>query len=544
MAGKPKSMSMVKQLLILHQQGKGRKTIARLLGISKNTVKAYQEKLSAILNANKAQKWTINELIKLPEPELEAKFHPGNPAYKDHRFDRLKPHLDYYLNELTRVGVGRKLLWEEYRQQDPDGYSYSQFCFHLHQHLIASKPSMVLQHKPAEKLFIDFAGKKLSYADKDSGEQIQCHVFAASLPYSDFGFAMAVRTQSTQDFIHALTCCLQAIGGVPKALVPDNLKTAVDQSDPYEPDINRVMEDFANHYGAVVFPARVKKPRDKALVENQVKLVYSRVYARLRNTTFFDLQSLNQAIKEKMKAHNQTRMQRKPYCREEQFLAEEKGRLMPLPRERFQLKYYAELKVEKNNHVNLRRENHYYSVPYHLIGQRVKIIYTQSMVYIYHKGNQVAVHPRSTRGVTQSPYTTVPDHLCSQHQHYNSLSPDYYIKQARDKSAVLTALIKLIFAQDRYPEQLYKTCDGLLSLFRKSKREEFDKACQIAIDHQNYSYKFVKNILANKMIQQHQQSDQPGKPLPSHHNIRGKKHYQQLELNFNPKPKSNNNESN
>lgn len=280
-------MSQIKQLILLDQQGKGKKTIARTLGMSRNTVKTYLDKLK-LLTEKQENPIPVKDLIKLEDPVLEAKFHPGNPAYKDARFDLFKDKVDFYLKELKRQGVNKKLLWEEYKQEITLTYSYSQFCFHLDQHQKASKGSMVLEHKPGEKLFIDFAGKKLSYQDKGAGELVQCQVFVACLPYSDYCFAMAVKSQNTEDFLYALSCCLEDIGGVPQVLVPDNLKAAVVKANQYEPTINRAMEDFANHYGATVIPARPRKPQDKALVENQVKLIYSRVYAKLRNTQFFD----------------------------------------------------------------------------------------------------------------------------------------------------------------------------------------------------------------------------------------------------------------
>ncbi len=530
MAGKPKPMGQIKQLILLHQQGKGRKTIARTLGISKNTVKVYLEKLKSLTTIKDGKGYIIEELFRMEDPVLEAKFHPGNPAYKDDRYEDFKTRLDYYLEELKVKGVNKKLLWEEYRAAKPDGYGYSQFCYHLHQQQIAGKPSMVLEHKPAEKLFIDFAGKPLSYVDKSSGEVIKCQVFTACLPYSDYSFVMAVKSQSTEDFLYALSCCLHDLGGVALALVPDNLKAAVIKTNRYEPEINRALEDFANHYGTTVVPARVRKPKDKALVENQVKIIYSRVYAKLRNMVFFDIHSLNEAIREKVKAHNQTRMQKKPYCREERFLLQEKKYLLPLPTERYQIKYYRELRVAKNNHIYLTQDKHYYSVPYKLIGSKVKVIYTRSMVYIFSKGQQVAVHIRNFH---QGGYSTHKDHLCSQHQHYKDRSPEYYLRQATKKSAVLYELVSRIFQQNRYPEQLYRTCDGLFGLQRKTEPERFQKACQMAIEHQNYSYAFVMNVLENKMTEV--QTDIPDQPLPKHDNLRGKEYYQQLELNYNNK---------
>src|SRR5690606_33701597 len=145
-----------------------------------------------------------------------------------------------------------------------------------------------------------------------------------------------------------------------------------------------------------------------------VKLIYRRVYARLRNVQFFDLNTLNKAITEKVQEHNQTRMQQKPYCREERFLAEEKEHLLPLPQHRFELKYYKQLKVAKNNHVYFSEDKHYYSVPYQYTGKQVKAVYTRTMVYIFFEGKQVAVHIRSYK---QGAYSTNREHLCSHHQH-------------------------------------------------------------------------------------------------------------------------------
>jgi transposase len=520
MAGKPKPMSQIKQLLQLHELGKSKKFIARSLGISKNTVKAYLAKLAA-------SPLNIESLLTLDDPVLEGKFHAGNPAYKDDRFDHFKANLDYFVKELGRVGVTKQLLWEEYKSDYPGGYSHSQFCHHLLQHLIARKPSMVLQHKAGEKLFIDFAGKKLSYVDTDTGEVVPCQVFVACLPYSDYSFVMVVKTQSIDDFLYALRCCLEDLGGVPEALVPDNLKSAIVKASSYEPDVNRAMEDFANHYKTTVIPARARKPKDKALVENQVKLIYTRIYARLRDLTFFDMVSLNKAVKEKTRDHNQTRMQQKPYCREERFLADEKHLLHPLPEAPFDLKYYCDLKVAKNNHIYLAQDKHYYSVPYAHIGQIVKIRYTRSMVYIYTNGQQIAVHIRDYK---QGGYTTDKEHLCSAHRHYLDRSPDYYLNKSKVRSEALNQLMGHLFAQNRHPEQLYRTCDGLLNLQRKTDPKIFDKACLIAIDQQTYTYIVVLNIIKHKMTEETE--TKPSQPLPTHQNIRGKEYYTQTTISF------------
>jgi hypothetical protein len=256
--------------------------------------------------------------------------------------------------------------------------------------------------------------------------------------------------------------------------VPDNLKSAVIISDKYEPKINKALEDFGNHYGASIYPTRAYKPKDKALVENQVKIIYTRVYAELRNQVFFDLELLNQAIAQKVKKHNQTRRQQKPQCREEQFLAEEKNLLSPLPAHPFELKNYARYTVAQNNHIYLGQDKHYYSVAYQYIGRKVEVVYTSKLVKIHTKGECIATHIRDR---IPGKYSTIKEHLCSQYQHYMDRSPTYFKNSARKLSDTFYELVKAIFEQDIYPEQLYITCDGLLSLCTKTDLITFDKAC-------------------------------------------------------------------
>ncbi|MFV0346273.1 MAG: IS21 family transposase [Bacteroidales bacterium] len=521
MAGTPLNMSQVKQILQLHRQNKGRKTIARCLKISKATVKSYLDKLAGI-------KQSIDALLKLEDNELEKLFFSGNPAYKDDRFEVLNKLLDSYLRELKKTGVTRQVLWEEYRQQYPDGYGRSQFSYHIAQHLKKKNPSLPLSHEPGDKLFVDFAGKKLSYVDMETGEIIECQVFVACLPYSDYCFCIAVPSQTIDDFIYALKMCLEDLSGVPKALVPDNLKAAVTKADKYEPEINRTLQDFANHYNMAVVPARARKPQDKALVENQVKLIYSRVYARIRDMQFHSIGELNEAISEHTRKHNQTRMQKRDYCREEHFLSNEKHLLKPLPKNEFEIKYYKEYTLAQNNHILLGQDGHYYSAPYKYIGKKLKVIYTRSLVRIFYNREQIAVHKRDYR---KNVYTTNKDHLCSTHLHYLKRSPEYYKRKAGELSESFSRFVELMFEQDVYPEQLYRSCDGLLSLQRNTDNLVFDKACRIAIEHENYKCGFVKNIIQNKMTSI--KIEEPKSSLPKHNNIRGKEYYNnQLSLKF------------
>lgn len=509
-------MSQIKQLIRMHQQGAKIKTIARVLSMSKNTVKAYLRKLQTMKESPQA-------LLNLEDPVLESRFFAGDPAYCDSRFAFIEHHLDFYVKELERDGVTRKLLWEEYREQVPDGYGLTQFCFHLNQHLTRKSPDMVMEYVPGQKLFVDFAGKGESYIDTATGEVVHCQLFVACLPYSDYGFAIAVPSQKISDFLHALEQAMIFFGGVVEIIVLDNLKSAVTKADRYEPEINRTMEDFANHYGITVMPTRAMRPKDKALVENHVKMFYTQIHARMRNEQHFSLESLNAAILRRVVAHNQTRMQRKNFSRTECFLSHEKPLLKALPAELFEVKSYRNYKVAKNNFIYLASDKHYYSVPHTHIGKKVEVILTRTMVNIYHGGSKIAQHLRSHD--PRVLYVFDPEHLCSSHRFYRDRSPDYYIKRARGISTAFGDLITCKFAVNTPPETLYRSCDGLIRLARNTEATALTKACELALFHGIYTMKYLENVIKNKTYMDiDRQADIS--PLPSHANIRGKEYYQ------------------
>jgi hypothetical protein len=328
------------------------------------------------------------------------------------------------------------------------------------------------------------------------------------------------RHQTTDEFVEALIACLTHLGGAPRILVPDNLKAAVIRANRYQPELNRVLEDFANYYGITVLPARVAKPKDKALCENQVKLLYSRVYAHLRNDEFHDLPSLREAVDRKVREHNQTRMQQKPYCRQERFLAEERPALMALPDKPFEIKYYRWYTVAKNGHIYLSEDRHYYSVPHQWTGQKVQVIYTLTLVSIHIRSLCVATHERN---FTPGGYTSVKEHLPSNLQHWLERSPEYYLGKAGDKSSKLVLFFNGIFADNRPAEHHYRTCDGMLSLQRKTPADVFERALDIALDNKMYSYRSMVNLIRNDA--QNRQEQTVELPLPKHNNIRGKAYY-------------------
>ena len=516
MAAKTISMSTIKQVLRLKAQGKSIKYITRAIGISRNTVKKY-------LRMSEECDFSENQILGCEDEELELLFKGNAKVNKSNRYHHFTEHLDYLLKELQRPHVTRRLLWVEYKKQFPGGYERSQFCYHLHQAEKARKVTMVMSHDPGDMLYVDFAGKTWDVYDGEDGQPSRKQLFVATLGYSQYSYVEAVDSQRTEDFIAALNRCLQYYGGVPKAIVPDNLKAAVIKTDRFEPKLNRVLEDFANHYGTTIVPARSAKPKDKSLVENMVKHSYSHIYGPLRNQKFYDLLSLNEAIAEQLQIYNERPFQRRPYSRYDQFMTQEKTVLTELPESSFQLKKYRRLKVQKNAHVLLSEDHHYYSVPYAYIGKRTRVIYTHSTVSVYFQSKLIALHVRNKRAYK---YTSVAEHLPSHFQNYKDRSPDYYLKWAAKKSPDVLLIIQKMLDRRKHPEQAYRSCDGMKHLVRKTDESIFNKACRIAVEYQCYQYGFIKTLIENGMTDQLLEQNTQSSSIPDHKNIRGKEYYQ------------------
>jgi transposase len=519
MAGTIIEMSTIKQVLQMSRDGLSNRQIAKTIGISRDKVNEY------VKLAEKDSLGIIG-LQKLEDPILERRFHSGNPAYTDERMDAFLEMLPDFVEQLRHKHVTRFMVWEEYRERHPDGYGKSQFFFHLAQNLKAQKPSVsVLHHEPGAELYVDFAGDTLGYVNAETGEYIPMQVFIATLACTDYAFAICVPSQKTEDFLYALRRCLEFYGGVPKIVTPDNLKAAVVKADKYEPTLNKAMEDIGNHYGFVVIPCQPHSPTQKGMVENQVKIIYHRIYAKLRGQTFFSAEELNNVVSILLKAHNQTRMQQRPYSREEHFFAVEKQALKPLPAEPYIMKRYADVTIQQNGHVYLSCDKHYYSVPYTLIGNRAKIIFTTSLVKIFVKGEQVAVHFR----VRNFGYTSKEEHLASSTLAITRRSADYYKHRAEYVSKPLYRLFDSMFGQSNGslpPEYYYKTCDMMLRLQQIYRAKTFNRACEICIENRLFSGKKLENIV--KTIEQTAEDDLfTSTPTPNNHeNMRGRLSFQ------------------
>lgn len=524
MAAKRKAMSTIKQILRLHSQGKAIKFIARSCCVSKNTVKRYLHLIEQLGSTTEA-------ILAMEDPVLESLFSSATKEPDTDRHRHLVSQMPYFQQELTKAGVTRTVLWQEYLANYPSGYGFTQFCVHLQSYRRSISSSIVMSYDPGEVLFVDYAGKTLAYVDKSTGEETKCQVFVATLGYSQYTYIHAFKSQKVADFIDALNKCVAYFGGVPKAIIPDNLKSAVIKSDRYEPTLNRILEDWANHNNTTILPARALKPKDKALVEGAVKIAYSRVYAPLRNQVFTSIYELNEAIERQNGVYNDLKFQRKDFSRHDLFTQTEQAALLALPSSAFTIKKYRTLTVQKNCYVFLGEDQHYYSVPMQYIGQQVEVIYTLDSVSIYYKTSLVAQHRRL---LLKYAYTTVAEHLPSHYHAYKDRSPDYYRKKASEFTGELLTIFNLIFLKKQHPELAYKSCDGLLSLARKTDSRIFQNACKIALLGGRFTYKYILEIITNGAAEHYQEATQPIKiQTPSHENIRGKDFFNQLNNNKN-----------
>ena len=413
MANRLIDMRKVRKVITLHQKGKSKVFISKYLSLSRNTVKKYIA-LYQLLNL------TIEDIDNKSDIELEELFSNTKTQNPSPKLQALYAFFPYMEKELKKTGVTRQLMWEEYYRKHPDGLRSSQFSEHYLRWSRRVNPVMHMNHKAGDKLFVDYAGKPLQITDKDTGEIVEVQFFVAILGASQYTYAEASFSQKKEDFIASVENAFHFFNGVPQAVVPDNLRSAVTKSNRYEPTLNETFVDFAEHYGTAVLPARAYKPRDKSLAEGAVKILYQRIYPAMRNRTFHGLKALNEAIREELKVHNNKKLTGRPTSRLQLFKEIESDKLSALPIERYEIRQIAFATVMQNGHVLLSKDKHYYSVPYQYIRNKVKVMFSPAKVEVYHKYNRIALHKRDYK---QYNYTTVKEHLASTHRFITEWTP-------------------------------------------------------------------------------------------------------------------------
>lgn len=286
-----------------------------------------------------------------------------------------------YVSRLTRKGTSVRKLFKEYHAEYPDGYQLSSFKRAVRQYKFHIKVVGHVEHYAAYQMYIDFADDRLEVVDEMTGETKKAEVFVAILPFIHYIYCEVVCSQHKEDLIKGCENALHYFEGVPAAIVLDNLKAAVTRSDRDKPLINNDFSAFTEHYGCAVYPARVHHPKDKALVENAVKLLYRSVYLDIEGMTFASLEELNTTIHISLLDFNEKVMAGREMSRKEMFLRSEKDYLRPLPLKRYVMKERKLMTVGKNSYVSLFR--HHYSVPKEYVGRRVTILYDTDTVEFY-----------------------------------------------------------------------------------------------------------------------------------------------------------------
>lgn len=514
MAAKAIQVELLKQILRLKQGGFSVSATSRTLGISRPTVIKYLRRLGD------------SDAASISEEQLASSgYNQDILPHKSERYCRLREHFTNVEKELTKTGVTKQLLWIEYKEQYPDGYNYSQYCFHFSEYLKNKEVVMHLEHRAGETIMIDFAGKKLCYTDPHSGEIIACQVFVSVLPHSGLIFSKAVHTQNTSDFVGCINEMLRYYGGVPLTILSDNLKTAVTRPSKYEPVFTEVCHQLSEHYRTTFSATRPYHPRDKAMVERAVMICYQHIYAPLRGEVFTSLKQLNEAILSKLELLNQKSYKGSPYSRRDLFNGSEKALLTLLPSVPFAPKKSVVATVQRNYHIQLSEDRHYYSVPYRFAGKKVKVLYDSKTLEIYLEQERIAVHSRTAFG---SGYHTIPEHMPSNHQHAINIKGwtrgDLLAKGLAIGPSTQKAMERILVSSF-YPEQNFKSAYGVLMLENVYGKARLEAACERVLTGTRINYTLIKNILGSGLDKM-PLAMEPVLQLPLHDNIRGAEQYQ------------------
>lgn len=488
----------------------GKREIARSCGISHPTVKKY-------LAAAKKVQLSYEQVLQMDDNALYSLLRCGRRGKP--RDCRPMPDWACIHQELKKKHVTLQLLWEEYKNIHPDGYQSSQFSEHYRCWKRKLNISLRQTYKAGEKMFVDFAGQTVPIYDRTSGKVKEAQIFISVLGASNYTYAQACPDQTLSSWINAHINAFNYFGGVSRIIVPDNLRSGVSKPCRYEPDINPTYHDLATHYGTVVIPARIRRPKDKSKAEAGVLVVERWILAALRNRKFFSINELNQAIKELLVRLNDKQFKKLPGTRRSWFEETEKSTLIPLPQVPYVFAQWKKARVNIDYHVELN--GHYYSVPYALVQEQVELRYTNNTVEILHKGKRVTSHVRSDR---KGQHTTVNEHMPQSHRQYTEWTPTRMVNWARKIGKSTAEIIDIILKSRQYPEQAYRSCLGIIRLGKAYSENRLEAACQRALACKGYSYKSIKSILENGLDKQ--QLPQSVGDLPiTHENVRGNNYF-------------------
>ena len=464
------TMRRIRQILQMHFEAHASaRVIARELGVGRSTVQGYLARVTAADLV-----WPLP--ADLTDQMLEERlFPPASFKRGVRRFT--EPDWASLVQEMRRPGMNLMILWEEYQAVHAEGYGYSRFCELYRGFERRLSPTMRQTHVAGHKAFVDYSGKRVPIVDPATGEVRLAEIFVAVLGASNLTYAEATWTQRLPDWIGAHVRMFRFYGATPRLLVPDNLKSGVNKASFYDPEVNRTYDAMAAHYRVGVLPARSRKPKDKASVEAAVKFAQFYILGRLRNVTFFSLDECNTAIKEVMERLNGRVMRRLGVSRRQLFEAVERPAMQSLPDHDYEYADWHLARVGIDYHVEVA--GFFYSVPHGLIREQVDTRATVGAVEVFHRGKLVAAHARRYGGPRHG---TQPDHMPSAHRRYAEWTPERFQRQARAIGPNTETLIVTVLAHRPHPEQGFRTCVGVLRLFRGIEAARAKAVCIHALE--------------------------------------------------------------
>jgi transposase len=433
---------------------------------------------------------------------------------------RPEPDWAWVHRELRRPHVTRMLLWQEYREHDPTGYQYSQFCQRYGQWAKTLPLTMRQEHRAGEKLFVDFSGDGLPIVARRTGAVVIATLFVAVLGASNYTYVEPVLHEDLPTWIGCHIRAFEFLGGVPLVAVPDNLKAGVTRPCFYDPELNPTYADLARHYGVTVLPARPRKPRDKAKVEQSVLLAERWILAALRHRTFFSLEELAAAIVPLRDRLNERPMRKLNVSRRALFETLDRPALQPLPATPYELASFKYVRANIDYHVEF--EAHYYSVPHQLRGEVLEVRATATTIEVLHGGRRVASHVRS---YVPHGYTTTPAHMPSAHRAHAEWTPSRLVAWAQTVGPQTAALLTALMTQRPHPEHGYRACLGVMRLRTRYPDERIERACARALARRAVSYRSVEAILKHNLDRVDVTEPPAPAPLPRHANLRGPGYY-------------------
>jgi len=451
----------------------------------------------------------------LDDPQLAQLFYPRSDNRVSSQLQ--VPDWPEVRQELCRKGVTKYLLWEEYTQQYPNrSYSYPQYCHLFGEWLGKQRRSMRQVHRAGEKLFVDYAGQTMPIINPDTGEARFAQIFVAVMGASNYTFAEATWSQKLPDWLGSHARAFEFIGGVPEIIVPDNLKSGVTKACRYDPDLNPAYRQLAAHYKTAIIPARPIKPKDKAKAEVGVQIIERWILARLRHHRFFTLAELNLCIKALLEEVNHKPFKKQKGNRQQWFESLDKPALKALPRHPYEVTDIKIVKVNVDYHIQY--DNHLYSVPHPLVGEKIELCARQYRITMYFHNKQVASHARKYH----PGMTTEPAHMPEKHEKHQKWTPGRLMNWAKDIGDEVLQWVKALLEQKQHPEQAYRVCLGLLNLTRSYPAVRLNSACGIANRHSLYRLKHIKEILISNQDQLPLELPEEKALLPQNHeNIRG-----------------------